>query len=157
MVMDKKTLKQLTTKIYEEYGFIKKGKYYYLDLDEILICSGFASMHGITYLAYNFSIKAVHKPEEYKQNDMFDGFDSFQQQIYFDKDAQGYHKKEICVDEWTEDYYSSNLKDLLHYYFDPYKEFGLNWVIRTYKEIGLVHKNEIISLSWNAKEFFKIE
>ena len=46
---DKKTLKQLTTKIYEEYGFIKKCKYYYLDLDDVLICSGFNSMHGFTY------------------------------------------------------------------------------------------------------------
>ena len=26
--MDKKELKQITAKIYEEYGFIKKGKYY---------------------------------------------------------------------------------------------------------------------------------
>ena len=104
--MDKKTLKQLTTKIYEEYGFIKKGKYYYLDLDDVLICSGFDSMHSVTYLSYNYSVKGAHKLEEYKTNDMFDGFDSFQEQMYFNKDAQGYHKKEICFEEWSEDYYS---------------------------------------------------
>ena len=26
--MDKKELKQSTTKVYEDYGFVKKGKYY---------------------------------------------------------------------------------------------------------------------------------
>ena len=155
--MDKKTLKQLTTKIYEEYGFIKKGKYYYLDLDDVLICSGFDSMHGVTYLSYNYSVKGAHKLEEYKTNDMFDGFDSFQQQMYFNKDAQGYHKKEICFEEWSEEYYSSKLKELLHYYFDPYKEYGLEWCIRTYKEIGLVHSDELIVMSWIAREFLGIK
>lgn len=155
--MDNKTLKQLTTKNYEEYGFVKHGKYYYLDLKDILICSGFDSMRGIKYLAYNFSIKGAHKLEEYKKNDMFEGYDSFQCEIYFDKDAQGYHKKEICVEDWSEEYYSSKLKELLHYYFDPYKQFGLEWVKRTYREIGLVHSGKLITLSWIAKEFLGIK
>ena len=42
--MDKKKLKQCTTKIFEEYGFVKKGKYYYLNLEEVVICSGFSSI-----------------------------------------------------------------------------------------------------------------
>ena len=61
--MDKKEMKKLTTQIYEEYGFVKKGKFYYLDLEDVVICSGFSSMYGIPYLAYNFRIKAIH-PEE---------------------------------------------------------------------------------------------
>ena len=36
-IMDKKELKQITTKVYEEYGFVKKGKYYYLDLKDVII------------------------------------------------------------------------------------------------------------------------
>ena len=91
--MNKKELKQITTKIYEEYGFVKKGKYYYLDLEDVLICSGFSSMHGITYLAYNFSVKAVNSEEEREPNNMFDGYDSMEIQMYFDQDAQGYHKR----------------------------------------------------------------
>ena len=85
--MDKKELKQITTKIYEEYGFCKKGKYYYLDLEDVLICSGFASIYGTTYLAYNFSVKAVHSEEERKPNNMFDGYDSMELKIHFDKTA----------------------------------------------------------------------
>ena len=74
-----------------------------------------------------------------------------------DKDAQGYHKKEICVEDWSEDYYSSKLKELLDYYFDPYKEYGLEWCIRTSKEIGLVHDGELIVMSWIAREFLGIK
>ena len=87
--INKKELKKLTTKIYEEYGFLKKGKYYYLDLGEVLICSGFSSIYGITYLAYNFSVKAVNSEEERKPNNMFDGYDSIENQIYFDRCAEG--------------------------------------------------------------------
>ena len=58
--MDKKTLKQLTTKIHEEYGFVKKGKYYYLDLEDILICLGFDSMYGVTFFViYRSSEKRI--------------------------------------------------------------------------------------------------
>ena len=70
--MDKKELKKITTAVYEEYGFIKKGKYYYLDLEDVVICSGFATLHGITYLAFNFSVKAVNSEEERLSNNMFD-------------------------------------------------------------------------------------
>ena len=118
--MDKKQLKKVTTQIYEEYGFVKKGKYYYLDLEDLLICSGFDSMYGVMYLAYNFSIKAIHSEEERKPNNMFDGYDSTQNEIYFDKYAKGYHVREIRFEDWTEEYYTDKLRELLHYYFDPY-------------------------------------
>jgi hypothetical protein len=66
--MDKRQLKQVTTKVYEEYGFVKIGKCYYLDLDNVIVCSGFASVYDITFLMYNFSIKAIHNDEERKLN-----------------------------------------------------------------------------------------
>ena len=40
--MDKKQLKKVTAKVYEEYGFLKNDKYYYLDSDDVLICSVFS-------------------------------------------------------------------------------------------------------------------
>ena len=88
---------------------------------------------------------------------MFDGFDSFQQQIYFNKDAQGYHKKEICVEEWSEDYYSLKLDEQLHYYFDPYRQYGLEWVKKANFIIGLVHSGELIVLSKVAKDYLGVE
>ena len=154
--MDKKQLKKVTTKIYEEYGFVKKGKYYYLDLDDVIICSGFASLYGVTYLAYNFSVKSAHREEERSLSNMFDGYDSIEQFIYFDRNAQGYHREEICFESWDEDCFANKLKELLHYYFDPYKENALNHIKRCYQEVGLVHKNERILLSVKAKEYLGI-
>lgn len=154
--MNKKELKKLTTKIYEEYGFLKKGKYYYLDLEEVLICSGFSSIYGITYLAYNFSVKAVNSEEERKPNNMFDGYDSIENEIYFDRCAEGYHKREICFECWDEGYYISKLTELLHYYFDPFKKDALNHIRRCYKEIGFVHENEIIMVKTKTREYLGI-
>ena len=151
--MDKKELKQITTKIYEEYGFVKKGKYYYLDLEEVIICSGFASMHGVLYLAYNFSVKAVNSEDERMPNNMFDGYDSMEIQMYFNRDAKGYHKKEICFETWEREYYISKLRQLLHYYFDPYKKDALNHIKKSYKEIGFVHENEIIMVKTKTREY----
>ena len=155
--MDKKELKQITTEVYKEYGFVKKGKYYYLDLDDILICSGFAYLYRqIIYLAYNFSVKAVHSEEERKPNNMFDGYDSVECEMYFDPDASGYHNREICYEAWDKEYYASKLRELLHYYFDPYKKDGLDHVRRCYQEIGYVHKNDIILVSAIARSYLGI-
>ena len=54
--MDKKEFKKLTTKVYEEYGFVKKGKLYYLDLPDVLICSGFNTINTVLFLAFTFRI-----------------------------------------------------------------------------------------------------
>ena len=151
--MTKKELKQITTKIYEEYGFVKKGKYYYLDLEEVIICSGFSSIYGITYLAYNFSVKAVHSEEERQPNNMFDGYDSFEIEMYFDRKAEGYHKKEIRFEEWDKEFYSNELKKLLHYYFDPYKKDAIEHIKRCYQNIGYVHDNEIIVVKTKTRKY----
>ena len=114
--MDKKELKQITTKVYEEYGFLKKGKYYYLDLEEVIICSGFSSMHGITYLAFNFSVKATNSEEDRKPNNMFDGYDSMEIQMYFNRRAEGYHKKEIPLSHIRAKYGSEIIKKQSYQY-----------------------------------------
>lgn len=149
----KKNLKKITTKMYEEYGFVKKGKYFYLELDDVIICSGFNYHHNVTYLAYNFSIKAIHSIDEFKLNDMFEGFEI---QMYFDKNAQGYHKKEICFEKWSEEYYKFKLNEILHYYLDPYKNDALNYIKKCYEDIGTLHDGEIVALSYQAKDFLKL-
>ena len=154
--MDKKQLKKVTTQIYEEYGFVKKGKYYYLDLEDLLICSGFDSMYGVMYLAYNFSIKAIHSEEERKPNNMFDGYDSTQNEIYFDKYAKGYHVREIRFEDWTEEFYTDKLRKLLHYYFDPYKKDAFAHIKRACEKIGYIHKDELVLLNTKAREYLGI-
>ena len=154
--MDKKELKQITTAVYEEYGFVKKGKYYYLDLEDVLICSGFSSMNGITYLAYNFSVKAVNSEEEREPNNMFDGYDSMEIEMYFDQNAEGYHKREICFEIWEKEYYVTKLKEILHYYFDPYKKDALNHIRRSCKEIGYINKDDIIVVKTKTRKYLGI-
>ena len=81
--MEKKVLKKITKTVFEEYGFEKKGKYFYLDLNDVIICAGFSRRYNFTYLAYNFSIKALHSEDERKLDDMFTGYDSMELEIYF--------------------------------------------------------------------------
>ena len=150
-------MKKLTTQIYEEYGFVKKGKFYYLDLEDVVICSGFSSMYGIPYLAYNFSIKAIHPEEERKPNNMFDGYDSFENKICFNTKAPGTHCCEIEFESWEQDYYADILRKSLHYYFDPYKKDALNHIRRIYKEVGLVYMGTTITVSKVAKKYLGID
>ena len=145
--MNKEQWLQITTKVYQEYGFVKKGRFFYLDLEDVLICSKLAQIYGVDYLAYNFSVKAVHSPKERKSTNMYDGYDGMENIIYFDPNAWGINKRAIWYEKWTEKYYTAKLKELLHYYFDPYKQDALGHIKRCYFEIGLVHKDEIIEVS----------
>ena len=155
--MDKKQLKKVTTQIYEEYGFVKKGKYYYLDLEDVLICSGFFSIYSVTLLIYNFSVKAIHSNDERKPNNMFDGYDSGQNDIFFDENAEGISKSEIRFEDWTEEYYTNKLRELLHYYFDPYKKDAFAHIKRACQEIGYIHKDEVVLVNAKAREYIGIE
>ncbi len=155
--MDKKELKQTTTKVYEEYGFVKKGKYYYLDLEDVIICSGFSSDLGILYLAFNFSVKATNSEADRKPNNMFDGYDSMEIQMYFNRQGEGNYKKEICYEAWDKEYYSAKLKELLHYYFDPYKNNALEHIKKCYQNLGYVHNNERIMISLKTRKYLGLD
>ena len=87
---------------------------------------------------------------------MFEGFDSWEIQMYFDRNASGYKKKEILYNDWDKEYYANKLKEILHYYFDPYKKDALNHIRRSYKEVGYIHKNEIIMVKIKAREYLGI-
>lgn len=140
-------------KDWKNWAALKKGRYYYLDLPEVIICSGFSSMHRILYSAYNFSVKAVNSEEERKPNNMFDGYDSMEIQMYFDKKAAGYRKKEIRYDVWEAEQYAIALDKLLHEYFDPYKKDALGHIRRCYQIIGFVHEGEIIMVQTKTRAY----
>ena len=80
---------------------------------------------------YNFSIKEIHNDEERKLNNMFDGYDSCENDIVFNKYKKGIFRREIRYKEWTEEYYTKKLKKLLRYYFDPLRK--MPW--RTYEKL----------------------
>ena len=155
--MDKKELRKVTKQIYEEYGFVQKGRYFYLDLEDVLICSGFSYARGVTYLSYNFSIKAIHSIEEFEKNNMFDGFDSYEIKIVLNPTAEGYHQHEICCDAYSANEYALKLTAVLKRTFDPYKENALDHIKRGRQEIGVIKMNDIILLKVRAKEYLELE
>ena len=61
--------------------------------------------------------------------------------------------REIRFEDWTEEYYTDKLSELLHYYFDPYKENALAHIKRAGEEMGYVHKNELVLVNEKAKEY----
>ena len=154
--MDKKEFKKLTTKVYEEYGFVKKGKLYYLDLPDVLICSGFNTINTVLFLAFTFRIKAIHQNEGIILNDMFEGFDSIQTKICLDRNVKGYRSHEICSGKYTEEEWRAKLTPALHYYFDPFKIDAFTHIKRAFLEIGYVEEGNIIMLKPNARNFLGV-
>ena len=98
-------------------------------------------------------MKATNSEEDRKVNNMFDGYDSMEIQMYFNRNADGYHKKEICFEEWDKEFYSKKLEELLHYYFDPYKKNAIEHIKKSYQNIGYVHENEIIMIQTKTREY----
>lgn len=145
--MDKKEFQKITKKVYEEYGFVKKGKYYYLDLKDVIICSGFSTRYGGVYLMYNISIKALHPINEITINNIFDGYDSGGNTICFEE-----NNYIINYLDYNAHQYEDKLKEVLNKYFEPYKFDALNYLSNME---SLQNKNERIPLKIKAKEFLK--
>lgn len=163
--MDKKELKKITTEIYEEFGFVKKGRYYYLDLEDVLICSGFLRAYNSIHLAYNFSIKRFHDESEYQPNNMFDGFESIEHKIAVNMNEKGYSRYEIRAENYDSETYKMVLKEALHRCFDPFKENAMKHIERGYGEIGylgekqkfLIHVDKVRALGFKIYEAPKID
>ena len=45
----------------------------------------FFTLYGVTFLAYNFCVKNIHSEDERKLDNMFDGYDSGENDIHFNK------------------------------------------------------------------------
>lgn len=151
--MDKKEFKKVTKEVYEQYGFVKKGNLFYLDLDEVLLCSGVFSRNGGRHLSYNFSIKAIHSSDEYQHNDMFEGFDSYEIKMRYQESPNRWEGYNISYEEINAEEYRENLLKMLPRFFDPYKENALNYIVRTYTEIGLVIAGDIVPLKIKARQY----
>ena len=152
--MDKKEFKKITKEVYEQYGFVKKGNLFYLDLDEVLLCSGVFSRNGGRHLSYNFSIKAIHSSDEYQYNDMFEGFDSYEIKMRYQESPNRWGGYNILYEEISAEEYRENLLKMLPRFFDPYKQNALDYVLRTHTEIGLVTPCDILELKAKAKQYF---
>lgn len=118
-------LKVITKKTYEEYGFVKIGKYFHLDLDDIYIFSGFYKARGVLYLTSCFSIRALHEEElkihRGKISMDFSGFDAVDDPLHLNPHSKNSLPQEIIPENYTEEGYYAALTKALHKYFDPFK------------------------------------
>lgn len=157
--MDLKTLKTVTQKAYETYGFSKKGKNFHLDLDDVYIWSGFVKARGTLYLSCAFCIRALHKKaleisKEKITPNTFHEFDNANEIIlYFKPHSEGGLPHEIIPEEYTEENYFERLMHLLHKYFDPFKIDPLQHIRRITRKVGLVEEHDTISIVKEAEQF----
>ena len=123
--MDKNLFHKITKEIFLEYGFTNKNGKFILVLKDVSIVVFFSSWRGVKSFSYYFSI-----------NELYDETFPFEQRgdtlveikMEHDPSAQGYHKHEIIFEQYTENEYRELLVNLLHSYFDVYKENAIKFL-----------------------------
>ena len=116
--MEKKIFDKLTKEIFLEYGFTKYKSNYVLNLDEVTIVVKFSSWRGVKSFYYYFYINALYDdsvPFE-KRFDSVVGM-----HMEHTPELRGYHAHEILYEMYDEMKYRELLSNMLHRYFDPYK------------------------------------
>jgi len=123
--MEKKIFNKITKEIFLEYGFLKEKNNYILTLDDVTIVVKFCSWRGVKSFNYYFYI-----------NDLYDDsipfekrFDSMVEiKMKHTPTLRGYHAHEILFEEYDEMKYRELLTNMLHSYFDPYKNNALQFL-----------------------------
>ena len=123
--MDKKLFNKVTKKIFLEYGFIKKNKKFILQLQDVSVVVYFASWRGVKSFNYYFSINELYDssiPVEQRSDTLVEI------KMEHNQSAKGYHKHEILFEQYTEEEYTNLLSNMLHSYFDAYKENAIRFL-----------------------------
>ncbi len=123
--MEKSIFNKATKEVFLEYGFKKVKNKYVLTLEDVTIIVTFRSARGIRSFDYYFYI-----------NDLYDDTIPFEKRYDVAVENQmehspllpGYHAHEILYEEYEETQYKEMLKNMLHSYFDPYKENALQYL-----------------------------
>ena len=123
--MEKKIFNKLTKEIFLEYGFKWDKNKYILNLDYITIVVKFCSWRGIKSFDYYFFINGLYDdsiPFQFNRG-MFTEI-----KMEHSPELSGYDAHEILYEKYTEIEYAQMLKDMLHTYFDPYKQDALKTI-----------------------------
>lgn len=131
--MDKKTFNKLTKAVFEENGFKKCSNYYLLLLQDISIVVRFSSWRGVKYFNYSFSINDLYD-ESIPYNKRFDTV--FEIKMEHTPTLRGYKAHEILFEEYDEIQYREMLTNMLHRYFDPYKNNAMQYIKENEKYIS---------------------
>lgn len=142
--MDKKQFNKITKEIYLQYGFIQKNGKFILQLQDVNIVVLFSSYRNVKYFNYYFSINELHDsnvPIEKRYDTLVEI------KMEHNQSAQGYHKHEILFEQYSEEEYKTLLSNMIHLYFDAYKENAIQYL-----------KNNAYNmcLSQKAKEYLEL-
>ena len=138
--MEKKQFNKITKEVFLEHGCVKQKDRYILYLDEITIIVKFRSWRGVKSFNYWFFL-----------NDLYDDSVEFEKRcdtkiehkMKHSPELRGYHRHEILVEEWTEEEYRELLNNMLHSYFDPYKENAIQFLKDNERILLLAEKARI--------------
>ena len=145
--MDKKLFDKTTKKVLEDYGFKKKNNMYVLELNDVTIVIKFRSWRGIKSFDYYFFINSLYDLDvEFKAK--YDCVVEYH--LEHTPNAQGYHKHEICFEQYTEDEYKDLLSTALSVHFDGFKADALNYLRKTiiYRNCLVEKARVFLGLNW---------
>ena len=123
--MDKIQFNKITKKCFLEYGFSKIKNKYILALDDVTIVVGFYSWRGVKSFDFYFFINCLYDASV-KFNEKYDCMTTIKME--HSPSLPGYHKHEILFETYTEEEYTEMLTNMLHKYFDPYKENAFEFI-----------------------------
>ena len=138
--MDQRTFNKLTKEIFLEYGFVKQKSKYVLALNDVTIIVRFGSMRGIKSFNYCFYLNRFYDPSlgDENKSDLL-----IQIKMEHDPSAGGYRKHEILFEQYEEDEYRNMLDQMLHSYFDPYKNNALQLIKDHHEDFPLSERARI--------------
>lgn len=123
--MEKKIFNKITKEIFLEHGFSKEKDIYILSLNEVTIIVKLRSWREVKSFNYWFFINELYD-SSVDFNNRFDT--KIEIKMEHTPTAQGYHQHEILFEEWSPEEYKILLNNMLHSYFDPYKENALQFL-----------------------------
>ncbi len=142
--MEKSQFKKNSDIVLKEYGFIKKGTAYILNLQDIVIIMRQRSWRGVKSWDYTIGIRALHNCDTPLEN-----ISDTDIEIHLEHNSSlsGYHAHEILYEEYSEEYYTELFNNMLHKEFDGYKLYGLEYLKQNF--IGK-------ALSFEAMEYLGV-
>jgi hypothetical protein len=132
--MDKKDFNRITKEVFVAYGFIKKRETFLLIFDEITISCRLYTWNLVRSFNYWISVNGLYDdstPYE-KRYDTYIAVKMEHSPL-----ADGYHRSEIKYEDYAEEQYRNLLTEMLHTYFDPYKQNSMQYIKDNYKKLHL--------------------
>lgn len=151
--METRIFNKVTKEVFLKYGFVKEGKIFALDLNDIVIAVKLVSWRTIKYFTYSFAIKGLNDPIT-PESALCGGANMAEFKLEHSPLVIGYKNHEIAYESWTEDYYRELLSKALHIHFDRYRENYRKHIEDTYWNMLLRKETEnYLNLKWDPTSY----